>query len=740
MASSGSPAASTAERRRAAMRVAIAGNPNSGKTTVFNALTGLRLKVGNYPGVTVEKREGALTGTGMAILDLPGTYSLSSRSPDETVARDVLLGHMPGEPKPDAVLVVVDASNLERNLYLTSQILDLGIPVVIVCNMMDVAAARGLKIDCAALSEALGVPVVGTVASRRQGLAEVREALAKLDHSGGDGRRWQLPDAIEQCVNRLRHLIQQGRGVSATVADGVAILWLVDFLSADAHARGAAEAFADSLPGEDGRAMRSAAKQLDDEDTDVMGQIVEARYAWIGGVAERVVRGATGGPADPDATNVSDRIDRVLTHRVFGLAIFGGLMFVLFLSIFSWAEPFMGLIEAGQAALGRGVESVMSAGPLRSLITDGVINGVGSVLVFFPQICILFLCLGILEDSGYMARAAFLMDRVMSRVGLHGRSFIPLLSSYACAIPGILATRTIENRRDRLTTIMVAPLMSCSARLPVYTIVIAAVFGDRTWLKAVILFGLYALGTAAALLMALVFKKTLFAGPQPTFIMELPPYHMPRPWPIVRATWDRSKSFLTRAGTTIFSVCIIVWALSYFPRLDRSNPPPSVAVQLAELDESQTLERANILAAAQLHGSVIGRLGRAIEPVIEPLGFDWRIGIGVLTSFLAREVFVGTMGITFSVGEADETSSALRDQLATATWPDGHVVLSPLVAIGLMVFYVLACQCVSTLAVTRRETGSWRWPALMFGYMTLLAYGATLLVFQIGTRLGLGLP
>ncbi len=434
----------------------------------------------------------------------------------------------------------------------------------------------------------------------------------------------------------------------------------------------------------------------------------------------------------------ADRIDRILTHRIFGLLIFGGVMFALFLGIFSGAEPLMDLIEQGQRALSDGVGAQLSEGPLRSLLTDGIITGVGAVVVFFPQICILFLFLSILEDSGYMARAAFLMDRLMSRVGLHGKSFIPLLSSYACAIPGILATRTIENRRDRFTTILVAPLMSCSARLPIYIIVIGAVFGEHVWLKAGVMFGLYVLGTAVALGVALLLKKTLFAGPKPTFILELPPYHMPQPMVILRTMWDRSKLFLTGAGTTIFAVSVVIWALSYFPRLDEADRSEASQAAIANVSEGDGVTRDSLIASQQLRHSYLGRLGRGLEPAIEPLGFDWRIGVGILSSFLAREVFVSTMGITFSLGEADESSPALQKQFATARWPDGRRVLTPLVGVGLMVFYVLACQCVSTLAVVRREMGSWRWPALMFSYMTVLAYLASLAVYQVGSRLGWG--
>ncbi len=715
-------------------RIAVAGNPNSGKTTVFNALTGLRHKVGNYAGVTVEKREGVLTGSGSLLLDLPGTYSLSARSPDEEVARDVLLGRLPGEGRPDAVLIVLDGSNLERNLYFAAQVLDFGVPAVVCCNMMDVARRRGLIIDCGKLSGELGVPVIGAVANRREGIDAVRTALGDEQFIRPPGRAWKLSETIETAFDRIANEMSSCGAIPAHAVRGAAVLWSVDYLSGGQAGRASAERFLARIPPESAAVIRREADAILADTPDLGAAVVEARYAWIGGVIQRAVREE---PRESEYT-LSDRIDRIVTHKAIGPVIFAAVMMLLFLSIFSWAEPLMGLIESGQSWLAEQVNTHMAEGALRSLLANGVIGGVGSVVVFFPQICILFLALGILEDSGYMARAAFLMDKLMSRVGLHGKSFIPLLSSYACAIPGIMATRTIQDRRDRLATILVAPLMSCSARLPVYIIIIAAVFGESTWLKAGVMFGLYAVGTAVALGMALFFKRTLLAGPPSSFIMELPPYHLPRPWPILRGTWDRSKLFLTRAGTTIFAVCVIIWALSYYPRMKPAELSGEATARLAAIDPADAEAHSRVMESEQLRHSYIGRLGQVIEPVIRPMGFDWRLGIGILSSFLAREVFVGTMGITFSVGEADESSAELRDRLATATWPDGRLVLTPLAGISLMVFYMLACQCVSTLAVTRRETGGWKWPAFMFAYMTVLACGASIMIYQVGSRMGWG--
>lgn len=730
------------------MHIAVAGNPNTGKTTLFNALTGLRMKVANYPGVTVEKREGVLDGTNITLLDLPGTYSLSARSPDEELARDIIQGRLPGVRRPDGVLIVADASNLERNLYLASQIIEFGHPTVVALNMADQARRLGRKVDRDALSRDLGVPVIPTSAVTGEGLGELKQALTALSPGACRRRRpFVLPEPFEQAAESIASALQSSGGLPSEFAPAGAVLWLMDFLSGDAPSRASAERFLKRLSHETARRLVEVAKELDTALPDAVSRVIEARYEWISAVTGRAVRsGAT--PAareaapsvrnEMDASGASDRIDRILTHRIWGLAIFAAVMFLFFIAIFAWADPLMSAVGAGQEALTGLVAAHMPDGALRSLITDGIIAGVGTVLTFFPQIFILFFCLGVLEDTGYLARGAFLMDRLMSRFGLHGRSFIPLMSSYACAIPGILATRTIEDRRDRFTTIMVAPLMSCSARLPVYVTVIAAVFGSRTLLAAGVMFGMYALGTVTALAAATLFKHTLFGGPRPVFIMELPPYRMPRLSGLLRATWDRSRLFLTNAGTVIFAVCVAIWALSYFPRTSETGFSADARARLETLADSDPKARDDIIAAERLRLSLLGRMGRLIEPTIEPLGFDWRIGIGILSSFLAREVFVGAMGITFAVGSADETSPALRDALAAASWPDGSRLMTPLAGISLMVFYVLACQCISTLAVVRKETGSWRWPAMMFAYMSVLAYVGALAVYQLGQRLGWG--
>jgi ferrous iron transport protein B len=715
-------------------RIAVAGNPNCGKTSLFNALTGLHYKVGNYPGVTVEKREGSLAGGGVLLIDLPGTYGLSARSPDEEIARDVLLGRLDGLPMPDGVLLVVDAANLERNLYLASQVLDLGVPVVVACNMMDVAARRGLHIDCSALSTELGAQVFPTVGNRGGGVDALRAALQSVGNVQPPAMRWGPGEVLETAVRVTATAFEQA-GIRQRASRGTALLWLSDYLSGEESARRSAERFLEGIPSEGADSLRAAAAGLDGRLKDAAGEMIEARYAWIAEVVRRVTRCDTeAGRLGQAAGNWTDRIDSLVVHRFWGPVTFAGVVFVVFGSVFWGAEPLMRLIEMVQQWSARWVGSRMDDGVLRSLITDGIIGGVGTVATFFPQICLLFLFMTVLEDSGYMARAAFIMDRLMSRAGLPGKSFIPLVSCFACAVPGILATRSIEDRRDRLATILISPLMSCPARLPVYLTLAGAVFGSRTWLKAGALFGLYLLGIVAALLAARIFKRTLLAGPRPVFILELPPYHVPRPTTILRATWDRSQSFLRAAGGMIFAACVIVWALSYFPRADETTFSDEARQSLAAMGEDQVRQREQIVIAERLRLSYLGRLGRLVEPIITPIGCDWRIGVGLLSSLAAREAFVGTMGITFAAGEADGDSGSLRDKLASATWPDGSPLLTASVGIGLMVFYVLACQCIGTLITVRKETRSWRWPAFLFAYTTGAAYVAAFLIYQ-GARL-----
>lgn len=705
---------------------ALVGNPNTGKTTLFNALSGLRQRVGNYPGVTVETKKGQMTCAGQPfdLIDLPGTYSLAPRSPDEMVAVDVILGHQKGEPRPDVVVSIVDASNLERNLYLTCQTLELGVPVVLALNMIDVARQQGLRIDHEQLARQLGIPVVPIQANQGVGLDDLRQAIAAaVDHPGQRGA--VFPEAFEREVTGLE-----------TVLGPEVPVFLVRRLLLDAG--GYTEKRLVEHQGESVRQHVAEARQrLTTAGCPVPAVEARARYGWI----HKATAGCIHRPKVRPVT-WTDRLDRVLTHRIWGTLIFLLVMFLVFQSIFTWARPAMRLIGWGKEALSGWLGDVMPPGPLTSLLRDGVLEGVGGILVFLPQILILFGFLAILEDCGYMARAAFLMDRLMSRCGLSGKSFIPMLSSLACAVPGIMAARVIENRRDRLTTILVAPLMSCSARLPVYILLIGAFLtaGFSWWVPGVAMFTLYALGLVLAPLVALSLKRTLLRGETPPFVMEMPLYRRPMVRAVLRRMFDAGWAFVARAGTMILATMILVWALLYFPAYDTQGQ--SYEERIAALTEP---EEKHALEAEWKRNSLLGQLGRWIEPVVQPLGWDWRIGVAALASFPAREVVVGTLGIVFQVGKVD--TEQLREAGDIAETPLGQALQSahwdgtdrPLftvpVALGLMVFFALCCQCASTLAIIRRETRTWSWPLFTFTYMTVLAYVAALAVFQIGSRL-----
>ncbi|MEP7381347.1 MAG: ferrous iron transport protein B [Gemmatimonadota bacterium] len=702
----------------AVLRVAIIGNPNTGKTTLFNALTGLRQRVGNFAGVTVERVEGTFRtpdGRRVSILDLPGSYSLSAGSPDEKIALDVLLGRDFDRWTPQVVLVVVDAAHLERNLFLTSQVLELGIPVVVALNQFDVAQEEGVTIDVPELIHELGVAVIPTVAKRGEGVESVKRAIEIAAALPAPERRFELPAAVaESLVPVVAHL--EGTGMIRSAA-GMEALRLLAVARTEPHLMGH-----DALQ----RDVAAAIAALQGQGFAPNRLEAELRYAWISGITERTVRSAV-----TDGRSRSHHIDGVVLHRVWGPLIFLALMALVFQSVFTWAQPFISAIEWVVGTGGDMVGGWLPSGDLRSLVIDGVFAGVGSVLVFLPQIAILFGFIGVLEQSGYMARAAFLMDRVMRRVGLHGKSFIPMLSGYACAVPGIMATRTIEDPKDRLATILVVPLMSCSARLPVYTLLIGSfippvVYFAGVGLQGLTMLGMYLLGTLAALAAAAVFKRTLLKGPVRPMILELPPYR----WPSLRSLGvsvaQRCFLFLRRAGTVILSLSIVLWAMATYPRAT-IDPTLSRSAQQEE----------------QLAHSALGRVGHAIEPLVRPLGYDWKIGVSIAASFAAREVFVSTMGTIYGVGDVGDNSMALGQRLRAERNPaTGAPTYTTLVAVGLMVFYVFALMCISTIAVTVREAGGgrigWQWAGLQFAYMLALAYGAAWLVYRGGLALGLG--
>jgi ferrous iron transport protein B len=712
--------------------IAIAGGPNCGKSTLFNKLTGLRQKVANYPGVTVEKKAGFITlpsGRRVELLDLPGTYSLRPGSPDEVVVRDVLLGVQASTPLPDLTLLVLDSTGLDRQLYLCMQLIEIGRPVVVALNMMDTAHEEGLDVDAALLSRAFGAPVVPISARTGSGLKELREAMDRDVPPPRPVTR-TLAEPLRAATDRLAAMLPAAGPLTALSRFHVAMALLLDEGENDSLTR--------AVPVAVRREAVTQRARLDQSIPEWRSHEPIGHYHAIEDLTRRATLRLR-----PERS-AREKIDSVLTHRIWGPILFAGLMAVIFQSIFLWATPLMDGIDWGVTALGHLVGPMLPAGPIRSLVVDGAIAGVGAVVTFVPQIAILFLFIALMEDSGYLARAAFIMDRLMRGVGLSGRAFIPLLSSFACAIPGIMATRTIDNRRDRLTTILIAPFMSCSARLPVYALLIGAfipnhmVFGFLS-LPGLVLFSLYAMGILAAVAVAWVLKRTALRGPRPLYVMELPPYRVPSWRSVLLTVRDRAGLFVQKAGTVILAVSIVLWFLASYPKSHQMKPLEQrlESARVAGLHGQET-EIKNDIAGVSLRDSFAGRAGRLIEPAIAPLGFDWKIGIALLSSFAAREVMVSTMATVYNLGDADPTSVSLRDKLRHAETATGARAYSPLMAISLMVFFVLACQCMSTVAVVRRETNSWSWPIFMVVMMNALAWVASFAVFQGGKALGLG--
>jgi ferrous iron transport protein B len=665
--------------------VALAGNPNAGKTTLFNRLTGLRAKTANFPGTTLERRMGTLRlhGRTLTLVDLPGLYGLSSNNVEETVAREALVGDAGGGGA-QAAIVVVDATNLARNLYLVGQVRELGIPMVVALNMIDLADREGLSIDSQALSQQLAAPVVAVSARTGRGIAELQHAL-----EGVLAQAHALPPvppallACGTCQGCRQH---------------------------------------------------------------------STRFDWAEQVANKVARGSV-----HLSSARTEQLDRVLTHPVKGLLVFALMMTVFFIAMFALAQYPMGWVESAVGWLGAKVGSWLAPGDLRSFLVDGVIGGVGGVLVFLPQIGILFLFLSLLEDTGYLARAAFVMDRLMRKVGLPGKAFVPMLSAHACAIPAIMSTRVIEDRRDRLVSILILPLMSCSARLPVYAMVIALLFAGHPVVGGMVLTGAYALGIVMALVMAFLFKRTILPGESRPLVLELPTYKLPSLRNAVLTMLDRSLVFLKKAGTVILLVAIGLWALATYPKMPAAHlaaVAPQTYQQIQRLTQAaEQAQGAGEAAKAQelavqagaLRGpyeveySLAGRLGKAVEPVFRPLGYDWRINVGVISSFAARETLISTLAIVYGVGKegADDTAT-LHAALQAQRRADGTPVFNLATCLALLVFYVLAMQCLATQVVTRHETGTWKWPLFQLGYMSVLAYSMALVTYQILSRLAPG--
>jgi ferrous iron transport protein B len=745
--------------------VALVGNPNTGKSTLFSALAGVRQRVGNYPGVTVEKKTGHTTiaGRRFELVDLPGTYSLAPRSLDEMVAVDVLLGRLKDVAPPDAVLSILDASNLERNLYLLNQLLEMGLPVVVALNMGDVARERGVEIDVPLLAKRLGVPVVEVQANKCSGLEVLKQALlaaaeSSVLNSEVEKRESPFSTDFQSEVAQLQQHVGTALGRETP-------RYLVERLLLDVGGY-VERALLDGQAAKIRPQIEASRQRLAALGQPVPAVEAMARYGWVHTLLEGVVRR----PSERPAT-MSDKIDRILTHKLWGTLLFAALMLLVFSSIFSFAAPLMGWVEEAIAWLGSlitGTETraaFIAPGPLQSLLVDGVIAGVGAVVIFLPQILILFAFIAVLEDCGYMARAAYLMDKLMVKAGLSGKSFIPMLSSFACAVPGIMATRVIENRRDRLTTILVAPLMSCSARLPVYVILISAFVPARKYLGGLLglqgltMLAMYSVGIVTAVIVAYTLKRTVLKGETPPFVMELPSYKLPALRTVLWRMGERGWAFLAQAGTLIFAVSIIIWAAAYYPRNEElverelASEQQSLALQLETLgaddperavvrDELEQFGseagRENMAAGIRQKNSYLGQAGQLIEPAVRPLGWDWRIGCAVIASFPAREVVMSVLGVIYNLGsdpdyDDEEVTANLERRLQVARW-DGtdRKVFNLPVALSIMVFFALCAQCVATLAAIRRETNSWGWPVFSFVYMTVLAYLGALATYQVG--------
>ncbi len=712
--------------------VALLGNPNTGKSTFFSALCGVPARVGNYPGVTVEKKLGKYTDNigPVTVVDLPGTYGLTARTLDEKVSVDVLLGSVPDVPHIDAIVAIIDATNLERNLYLYTQLRQLGLPMLVVLNMWDRAQAE-IQLDVAELQKRLGVPIVTTSASKRQGIEEARRLIRQVVQAPKPAELDLFPSEFNRSVEDLLGWLSE-RGVELSQFQCQRLILDVDSSHASQLAQQPNLA---ELPSK----LSGMREQLSSTGQRVPSCETKARYGWIKQTLSGIYT------RKPKTDSKSDKIDHWLTHKVWGFAAFGAIMFIIYQFITLGAGWFTDLIDDKLIPfVSDQIESAIAPGVLRSLLVDGIVAGVGAVIVFLPVILMLFFFIALLEDCGYMARAAFVMDKLMTKLGLSGKSFLPLMSSFACAVPGIMATRVIDNWRDRMVTILIAPLMSCSARLPVYMLFVTAFVPEKTllggWigLHGIVLFGMSLLGLFVAIPIAWLLKRFFFPGEASAFVMELPSYKLPSLRVVLFRVLESGQAFLSRAGTLIFCTCVLVWAAGYFPgdhsQLDQLTSQLEAAAPDSAEAEQLNKQRQQI-AGELIEQSILGKVGKAIEPAVKPLGWDWRIGVGVIASFPAREVIIATLGTIYSLGgEVDEEDAGLQDALHSATWPDGKPVFNLPVALSIMVFFALCAQCAATLMVIRRETNSWRWPIFAFVYMTALAYVGALITFQVTNR------
>lgn len=728
---------------KANRRIALIGNPNTGKTSLFNILTGMRQRVGNYSGVTVEKKTGTWTmpsGESVELIDLPGTYSLSASSLDERVAVDVISGHGMGGQAPDLVVVVVDVENLRRNLFLASQASELGVPMVIALNCWDVAEKKGLQIDSKLLEQRLGVPVVPTVAKRKSGTDELAKTIEKALVTRPILVRPKWPEPVQKAIGSLREQLVEQR--SESLSEGELQRLLFDRKSAVTERL--------KTPADEHQAIIEAAREQlykDGFQPDAAESTLRFRFLnpLLNDVLER--------QSAMKKRSKSESIDQLLLHKFWGLLVFVAMMYVVFQSVYTWAGPIMDLIETVVGWVqGIASDALVATPMLQSLVADGIIGGVGAFLVFLPQILVLFFFISLLEASGYMARAAFLMDKLFQWCGLNGKSFVPLLTSFACAIPGIMATRTINDNKARLITILVAPLMSCSARLPVYLLLIGAFIEPKYGpnVAGAALFGMHFIGALVAAPFAWALNKTLNKGRKPMpFVMELPHYRVPQVKLVFHRMYESGKEFVVRAGTVIFAMTIIIWALLYFPRSTELEEEVTAEYigQITQgamseisgeiqLDEAQSTELEEQISARYLEQSYMGRFGKFVQPIFAPAGYDWKITVGVLASFPAREIIISTLGITYALGgEVDEESDDLRSTLSNAKWESGPRKGEPVfnipVALSIMVFFALCMQCGATLAVIAKEL-NWWWAAGSFVALTSFAWIAAVAVYQVG--------
>ncbi len=745
--------------------IALIGNPNTGKTTVFNALCGTKQRTGNYPGVTVEKRVGYISNENFdyEIYDLPGLYSLHSTSSDEKISLQVLNGTLLENKKPDLILYILDVSNIKRNLYLLLQILEFNIPIIGICTMIDIAEKKGIKVDITQLQKKLNIPLIAINAKKSKYIKDLKDFIYKnIDHvlknkhiSINEYYPENFKKYLEFCKKELINLFINKNLKNIEISNIDVYLFLTnfnEFLLKFVEILNHKEIPSDFI--EELKRLNIKVKQVSKEYFIFsQSQFIQIRYKII----EQLLKDVIFIEEKEYKKSITEILDSIFLHKIFGIFIFITIMAFMFLSIYTWAQPLMDIIEKTFDSLAKYIENLHIFSPMvQSLINDGIIAGVGSVVVFLPQIAILFFFIGILEDSGYLARASFLMDKLLSWTGLNGRSFIPLISSFACAVPGIMASRVINDDKVRTATILVSPLISCSARLPVYILFIGTFIEPQygVLIAGLALFAMHSIGLIFAFFIALLFNKKILKTPQIPFIMELPEYHIPSIRNIYFRVIEAIKNFLKRAGTIIFAMSIIIWALLYFPRneelanqkfqslieeieelkkleeLDQKNrtPFPERKVQIELLEK----ELENQKSAFFLENSYLGKFGKWMEPIFKPLGFDWKLSIGIISAFPAREVIISTLGIIYNVGEATEESQTLRTKLQNEKNPDGSLVYTPLTAISLIVFFALCAQCMSTLAVIKKELGSWKYPVIVFLYMTGLAYFSSLVVYQTG--------